>query len=47
VGVCSGGHCREELERFGPLACLGDVVELAPWLAKRAETVTATIAVET
>ena len=47
VGVCSGGHCREELERFGPLACLDAVVELAPWLAKRAETVTATIAVET
>jgi len=47
VGVCSGGHCREELERFGPLACLGDVVELAPWLAKRAATLTATMAVET
>jgi phosphoglycolate phosphatase len=39
VGVCSGGHCREELERFGPLACLDDVIELAPWLAKRAVTV--------
>jgi phosphoglycolate phosphatase len=40
VGVCSGGHVREELERLGPLACLDDVVELAPWLAKRAATVT-------
>lgn len=40
VGVCSGGHCREELERLGPLACLDQVVELAPWLAKRAVTVT-------
>ncbi len=41
VGVCSGSHGREELERFGPLACLDGVAELAPWLAKRAETVTA------
>ncbi|HEV2852436.1 MAG TPA: HAD-IA family hydrolase [Thermoanaerobaculia bacterium] len=41
VGVCSGGHCREELERFDPLACLDQVVELAPWLAKRAVMVTA------
>jgi phosphoglycolate phosphatase len=41
VGVCSGGHGREELERLGPLACLDQVVELAPWLAKRAAAVTA------
>lgn len=41
VGVCSGGHGREDLERFGPLACLDGVMELAPWLAKRAETVMA------
>ena len=41
VGVCSGGHCREELERFGPLACLDQVVDLASWLAQRAATVTA------
>ena len=41
VGVTSGGHSREELERLGPLACLDQVVELAPWLAKRAVTVTA------
>jgi phosphoglycolate phosphatase len=40
VAVCSGGHCREDLERFGPLACLDQVVELAPWLAQRAATVT-------
>jgi phosphoglycolate phosphatase len=41
VGVCSGGHCREELERLGPLACLDQIVELAPWLAKRAVAMTA------
>jgi phosphoglycolate phosphatase len=41
VGVCSGGHGREELERLGPLACLDQIVELAPWLAKRAAAVTA------
>jgi phosphoglycolate phosphatase len=40
VGVCSGGHCREELERLGPLACLDQVVDLAPWLARRAEIAT-------
>jgi phosphoglycolate phosphatase len=40
VGVCCGGHVREELERFGPLACLDEIVELTGWLAKRAETVT-------
>ncbi|HEX3127440.1 MAG TPA: HAD-IA family hydrolase [Thermoanaerobaculia bacterium] len=33
VGVCSGGHCREELLSFGPLACLEWVVELPAWLA--------------
>lgn len=36
VGVCSGGHGREELEGLGPLACLDQVVDLAPWLAQRA-----------
>jgi len=41
VGVCSGGHDRAELERFGPLACLDQVVELAPWLAQRTAAVTA------
>lgn len=41
VGVCTGGHCREELERYGPLACLDAVVDLAPWLAERAAAVTA------
>lgn len=33
VGVCSGGHCREELLSFGPLTCLDRVVELPGWLA--------------
>ncbi len=32
VGVCSGGHCREELVSFGPLTCLDRVVELPAWL---------------
>lgn len=32
VGVCTGSHCREELERFGPLVCLAGVVELREWL---------------
>lgn len=33
AGVCSGGHCREELVSFGPLTCLDRVVELPAWLA--------------
>jgi phosphoglycolate phosphatase len=33
VGVCSGSHCRAELERLGPLACLDAVLELPGWLA--------------
>jgi phosphoglycolate phosphatase len=41
VGVCSGGHGRDELERFGPLACLDQVIELASWLAQRAAMVDA------
>jgi phosphoglycolate phosphatase len=40
IGVCSGGHGREELLRLEPLACLDQVVELAPWLAGRAAAVT-------
>jgi phosphoglycolate phosphatase len=40
IGVCSGGHCREELLRLEPLACLDQVVELAPWLAGRSAAVT-------
>jgi phosphoglycolate phosphatase len=32
VGVCTGSHCREELERFGPVACLEGVVGLREWL---------------
>ena len=35
IGVCSGGHCREELLRLEPLACLDQVVELAAWLVGR------------
>jgi phosphoglycolate phosphatase len=41
VGVCSGGHGREELLELEPLACLDDVVGLRPWLAERAVTVPA------
>jgi phosphoglycolate phosphatase len=33
IGVCSGSHCREELQRLTPLACLERVVELPDWLA--------------
>jgi phosphoglycolate phosphatase len=32
VGVCSGGHGREELERLRPEGCLEWVVELPAWL---------------
>jgi phosphoglycolate phosphatase len=32
VGVCTGSHGREDLERFGPLTCLEEVVELPEWL---------------
>lgn len=35
IGVCSGGHCREELLGLEPLACLEQVVDLATWLAER------------
>jgi len=41
VGVCSGGHEREELLRLEPLACLEQVVDLGSWLAERATTVNA------
>jgi phosphoglycolate phosphatase len=37
IGVCSGSHCREELQRLAPLACLGRVVELPGWLAAARE----------
>jgi phosphoglycolate phosphatase len=33
LGVCSGSHCREELEQVAPLACLAGVGELRSWLA--------------
>lgn len=38
IGVCTGSHCREELERFGPIACLEGVVELREWLVGAALT---------
>jgi phosphoglycolate phosphatase len=41
VGVCSGGHGREELLELEPLACLDQVVDLGTWLAERAAAVTA------
>ena len=41
VGVCTGGHGREELMRFEPIACLEQVVELVPWLAERGSVVPA------
>jgi phosphoglycolate phosphatase len=41
VGVCSGGHGREELLQLEPLACLDHVADLAPWLAGRAAAVIA------
>ncbi len=34
VGVCSGSHCREELARLEPLACLERVTEVGRWLEK-------------
>jgi phosphoglycolate phosphatase len=33
VGVCTGSHCREELLRLEPLACLASVGEVPAWLA--------------
>lgn len=33
VGVCSGSHCREDLARLEPLACLERVTEVGSWLA--------------
>ncbi|HKV07417.1 MAG TPA: HAD-IA family hydrolase [Thermoanaerobaculia bacterium] len=36
IGVCTGSHGREELESFGPVVCLDQVVDLAAWLAGRA-----------
>lgn len=33
IGVCTGSHCREDLQRLAPLACLERVVELPAWLA--------------
>jgi phosphoglycolate phosphatase len=41
LGVCTGSHCREELDRFSPLACLEGVVELPLWLTNRPAPVAA------
>jgi phosphoglycolate phosphatase len=32
VGVCSGSHCREDLERCRPVTCLETVAQLRDWL---------------
>lgn len=37
VGVCSGSHCREELQGLEPLACLERVAEVRGWLAELRE----------
>jgi phosphoglycolate phosphatase len=42
LGVLSGSHGREDLERFSPLACLDNVVELPDWLVERAAVSAAT-----
>lgn len=34
VGVCTGSHCREELQELAPVICLERVVELPAWLAE-------------
>lgn len=34
VAVCTGSHCREELQDLAPLACLERVVDLPAWLAE-------------
>lgn len=33
IGVCSGSHCREELQRIDPIVCLERVVDLPEWFA--------------
>ncbi len=37
IGVCTGSHCREDLQTFEPLACLERVVDLPGWLAATRE----------
>jgi len=37
VGVCSGSHCREELQSLEPLACLERAIEVRGWLAAQRE----------
>jgi phosphoglycolate phosphatase len=39
IGVCSGSHGRDELQRWEPLACLERVVELPGWLSASREPV--------
>lgn len=34
IGVCSGSHCRAELESFDPVVCLERAVDLPGWLAE-------------
>jgi len=37
IGVCTGSHCREELQRLAPLACLETVAQLPGWLTAARE----------
>ncbi len=37
LGVCTGSHGRQELERLRPTACLESVAELPAWLASGQE----------
>ncbi|HEY3493013.1 MAG TPA: HAD-IA family hydrolase [Solirubrobacterales bacterium] len=41
IGVCTGSHGREELQRFDPIACLERVVDLPGWLSDPASGVIA------
>lgn len=35
VGVCTGSHCREELQELEPLVCLERVADLPAWLGSK------------
>ena len=35
VGVCTGSHCREELQELAPLVCLERVADLPAWLGSK------------
>jgi phosphoglycolate phosphatase len=37
IGVCTGSHRREELQRLAPLACLETVAQLPGWLTAARE----------